>query len=514
MRRLAIGGLLAVAAALGTAQDAEAPPPSRAGSSPGEVFKGIGSGISKLFGRKDADKTLLQGLKAEPYQASNQAIGVERDVESKRVSGLGLVALRDYQAYADGLYERLKSLSGVSGLPGSVYVLAKSDLEASSTPDGNVFLSIGWVRSLGTEDELAALLSHELAHVLLRHHDTTMIASIQKQIKSFTARGAAVKNQLESQNNSPVPLTPGQNKALKRMEVLIDVTEGAVLPAWTRGQENEADRLGYDLLVKAGYSPVGMSNLLERIASWEAEQAKVKQAQQQELQVQLDALVAGGKTSDAAKAGLMAAVTDFKLDIAKTHDGADRRAADLASYTDKLYPNAALPALRKAEYQKVLTAREVKPVLDAYARVFDGVARLRDERYAEAEKIFAETVRPGAPAQSHVQPNYQMYVTLAALGKGADAQKFLQRSFAAPEPAWKPFETAIRQLGKRGDRKGALAVAEQAQRQFRQAPALLPELVGIYTELSYTAEAQQALATCELQHPIYRDLCQQRSKAR
>lgn len=514
MRRWA--GWLSLWAAVAVAQEGQSPPPPPAGaaSSVGEVFKGIGNVFSKMVGGGDAKQPLLQSIKAEPYKPSNQAIGEERDVESMRVAGLGLVPLRDYQTYATAHYRKLQQASGVTDLPGAVYVLAKNDLEASSTPDGNVFLSVGWVRSLETEDELVALLAHELAHVLLRHHDSTALASIQKQVKGFAARGAGLKNQLANENNTAAPLTAGQNKALQRMEILIDVTEGAVLPAWSRGQENEADRLGFDLLVKTGYSPVGMTNLLERIAAWEEQQAKAKQTQQQEMQAQLDTLVAGGKAGDAAKQSLMSAVSDFKLDLAKGHEGADKRAAELSQYTDKHHANAALPPLRKAEYQRVLGAQGVRPVLDAYAKVFDGVAMLRENRYAEAEKALADTVRAGGPAQAHVQPNYNMYLALAAQGRAADAQKHLQRSFAAPEPAWKPFETAMRQLGKRGDRTGALGVAEQAKRQFKQAPALLPELVGIYTELRYTDEAKAAMAACELQHPTYRDACRDRSRSR
>jgi beta-barrel assembly-enhancing protease len=514
VRRYWAGSLWLLAAVAAAQDGTPPPPPAGAASSVGDVFKGIGGAFSKLIGGRDDKQPLLQGIKAEPYKPSNQAIGEERDVESMRVAGLGLVPLRDYQAYANGLYRKLQQLSGVTGLPGAVYVLAKNDLEASSTPDGNVFLSVGWVRSLETEDELAALLAHELAHVLLRHHDTTALASIQKQVKSLAARGAGLKNQLANENKGAAPLSAGQNKALQRMELLIDVTEGAVLPAWSRGQENEADRLGFDLLVKAGYSPVGMTNLLERIASWEEQQAKAKAAQQQEMQTQLDALVASGKAGDAAKQGLMSAVSDFKLDLAKGHEGADKRAAELTLYTDKHHANAALPPLRKAEYQKMVGAQGVRPVLDAYAKVFDGVSKLRENRYTEAEKALAETVRAGAPAQAHVQPNYNMYLALAALGRAADAQKHLQRSFAAPEPAWKPFETAMRQLGQRGDRAGALGVAEMAQRQFKQAPALLPELVGIYTELRYTDEAKAAMTTCELQHPTYRDACRDRSRSK
>jgi beta-barrel assembly-enhancing protease len=502
-------------ASIAAAQEGGSPPtaPTGAASSVGDLFKGFGSALSKLGGREDTQPMLL-GIKAEPYKASNQAIGEERDVESMRVAGLGLVALRDYQAYATALYRKLQAQSGVTGLPGAVYVLAKSDLEASSTPDGNVFLSIGWVKSLDSEDELAALLAHELAHVLLRHHDTTVLASIQKQFKTLAGLGAGLKNQLSSESQSPVPMSAGQTKALQRMEVMIDVTEGALLPAWSRGQENEADRLGFDLLVKAGYSPVGMTNLLQRIANWEDQQSKAKQAQQQEMQSQLDALVAGGKAGDAAKQGLLSAVADFKAELATSHDGADKRAGTLAEYTDKHHANAPLPAIRKVEYQRLVGGTGVKPVLDAYAKVFDGVVKLRDGRYADAEKVLAETVRAGAPAQSHVQPNYHMHLALAALGRAADAQRYLQRSFNAPEPAWKPFETAMRQLGKRGDRVGALGVAEIARRQFKDAPALLPELVGIYTELRYTDEAKQALATCELQHPTYRDACRNRSRGR
>ena len=54
-------------------------------------------------------------------------------------------------------------------------ILANPAPEALSTPDGNIYIAMQWLRSVDSEDELAAIIAHETSHVLLHHHSSDMV---------------------------------------------------------------------------------------------------------------------------------------------------------------------------------------------------------------------------------------------------------------------------------------------------------------------------------------------------
>jgi len=50
-----------------------------------------------------------------------------------------------------------------------VYVLDKNEINAFALPNGNIFVYKGLLNFVKSDDELAAVLGHEMAHVILRH---------------------------------------------------------------------------------------------------------------------------------------------------------------------------------------------------------------------------------------------------------------------------------------------------------------------------------------------------------
>lgn len=483
-----------------------------ASASIGGFFSNIGKGLGAAFGAAP-DKPLLATLTPGAYTPSNEAIGEDRDIESKRVEHLGLVPLPAYLNPANAIYQRLKEASGITGLPGSVFLLASSELKASSSPDGNVFLSIGWVRSIESEDELAALLAHELSHVLLHHHDSTVISRAQKQVQFLFAGAAVLKNQLDkvSQAGSGT-LTAEQNKSLQYMQLLIELTDQVALPAWTRGQELDADRLAADLLRRTGYSIKGLTDFMEHVAAWDAEQEAARKKVDEQIQLNMQTLVSQGKVDAAMKDGLQNAFGRFREIVSAQHDSADKRREELSAYLDKHHADMPRVAIRREAYQGLLAQRQVKPVIEAYGQTFEAMTQLRDGRSEEAIRLLNTLTRPGSPVANDALPNYQLYVALRERGRSVEALKHLERSFVATEPSWKPFEAAMRVMVVQGKRDRALQIAEDARRRFKDAPALTPQLVGIYTELGFKEQAQQALTTCNLNHVVYREACQARGK--
>ena len=108
------------------------------------------------------------------------------------------------------------------------YLPEKSLVNAFALPGGQIFVGRGMLELLETEDELAAVLGHEIAHVDRRHCIERMQYELQARklgLGGFYRLGSI---------------------AVRLFQV-----------GYTKDQEFEADRAGLELAVEAGYAPAG-----------------------------------------------------------------------------------------------------------------------------------------------------------------------------------------------------------------------------------------------------------------
>jgi len=110
---------------------------------------------------------------------------------------------------------------------------------AFSLPGGYVVITRGLLAHLENEAQLAAVLGHAIAHVTAKH---VLQGGRHKQIAQFAA---ALSGRGGDAGFSPLALQTGKVASL-----LLD-------NRFTREQEQEADRLGSDYMVAAGYDPMG-----------------------------------------------------------------------------------------------------------------------------------------------------------------------------------------------------------------------------------------------------------------
>ena len=209
------------------------------------------------------------------------AIGQAKDVDYARAEGLGLVPASPLDTYLNGVLAKLLAQSPVKNVPARVYVRASGDWAAKSTADANIYVALGTLLRLDNEDEVAALLAHEASHVILGHANADVVQSVQQRAIQLSALAADAQDVIASAQGKGAG---GSGKSVAST-VRVDEQSRALLlntmllsPAWTREQERDADRLGTDLLVRAGYSPQAMASLLRKQKSFESERAINPQA--------------------------------------------------------------------------------------------------------------------------------------------------------------------------------------------------------------------------------------------
>ncbi len=165
---------------------------------------------------------------------------------------------RELEAYVGkvGLWVALQSER--PDLPWRFAVLDDNSINAFAAPGGYVFVTRGLLGKLHNEAELAGVLGHEIAHVVLKHHLKALRRDAGTQVLSNLT--SDVVAQKAGRANIPPQL--------------LDAVSGQAKTLYTRGldksDEYAADELGVQLAGRAGYDPYGLMAVLETLDSMDA----------------------------------------------------------------------------------------------------------------------------------------------------------------------------------------------------------------------------------------------------
>jgi predicted Zn-dependent protease len=138
----------------------------------------------------------------------------------------------------EGYYRDTGKLADYRSLSWDVSILAISDENASALPSGRIVVFEGMLAITTTDEYLATVLAHEIAHVLA-HHGAERIADALV-LQSITAVAAAYPDSQQSANMA---------------SIIHDLGRLGFLLPHNRLQESEADHLGLLILALAGYDP-------------------------------------------------------------------------------------------------------------------------------------------------------------------------------------------------------------------------------------------------------------------
>src|SRR5919107_1225927 len=122
-----------------------------------------------------------------------------------------------------------------------ITILNSPQVNAFALPNGRLYVTRGLLALANDTAEVAAVLSHEIAHVTLRH------ASLRSELEARSA--------LISQVTQNVLNNPGEAAVVRDRSRF-------TLASFSRGQELEADQAGVKVLARAGFDPFGAPRFL------------------------------------------------------------------------------------------------------------------------------------------------------------------------------------------------------------------------------------------------------------
>lgn len=171
------------------------------------------------------------------------AIGQKYAPEIEKQMG-GRIANESLQNYIDSVGQKL---AGVSHKPYFEYhfvALEDESVNAFALPGGYIFITIGMLEELESEAQLAAILGHEITHVVAR--DTSVVMSREIGIDILLAA-------VTSEQTPAGVLTAA------------DLTHQILGLGYSRKDEREADLGGLNYMVRAGYNPYAMVETMQML---------------------------------------------------------------------------------------------------------------------------------------------------------------------------------------------------------------------------------------------------------
>jgi len=218
------------------------------------LLAGLASGCSTRSG------TLISpGSLALQTRADEQMLWQKAEQEQRAIESSGLIypdkALEDYlNQFAAKLQPRS------SDLEIRVKVIKNTGLNAVAYPNGMIYIHSGLLARMDNEAQLAAVLAHEITHCTQRH-----------ALRAFQAA------QDQPDLLRAVQHTLSKTKGLKDIAGFMGISGAiAAFSGHIRELEAEADRMGIELMVRAGYDPREALLIFDQMIG-EIEQEKIEE---------------------------------------------------------------------------------------------------------------------------------------------------------------------------------------------------------------------------------------------
>lgn len=214
------------------------------------AFCFVFSSVDVYAGSKNFFSQLLKAY--ETYEEANILLWLTGDVGAEKRFGKELQLLQKLTSkeesnkaineYVRKIFDRLVPQYNFHGMKPTITVLHDKTVNAFAIPGCHIYIYTGMLDMVQNDDELAAVLAHELSHSQMRHSlknyrlSAAMVALLKK----------AVKNKKDRE------------------------TWGAILTylaemGFSRKQEDESDDIGQYKLAAAGFNPAAQISLWERM---------------------------------------------------------------------------------------------------------------------------------------------------------------------------------------------------------------------------------------------------------
>ena len=392
----------------------------------------------------------------------------------------------------------------------SVVVCDDEGFNARMTRFNVLYLSVGLLVNVESEDELAGVIAHELAHSLLNHH-----AAQERQAfrdKQSAAMMMTVASLVANKHQNAAFAILMAEQAFRKNQ------DEVGLPKWLREQEVMADILAVDLTKRAGYDWGAVSIFLKRLKSQEAEAASGDVLEGQG-KPSLGAAVSG--MVNQLDTGIAALITGEdadaendppKYDVAATgddHPTASERLYNVSSYEHDHYKDVFLSDLSTRHLRQVVWQGAGYSTIKRSAYLMKAEKKLEEKDYAGA---VADVMRVLNGARDP-DPRARMILYNARMGQGNTDSALLNLEIARTgrEPPPIIFEKLANGYTRLSRWDKAIDVIKDGQRRGWKHPThkYYAMLIGMNLRAGHDKEAMRLVNECGAKGAQYRNFCEE-----
>ncbi len=380
--------------------------------------------------------------------------------------------------YVQDLGNRLLKQSDATGQEFNFFVLAEPSINAFAGPGGYIGIHSGLILATQSESELASVIAHEIAHVTQKHLLRAFDAANQMSGKTAALILASILVGVAGSPDAGMAMATGAQASAIQEQI-----------NFTRGNEEEADTVGIQILADSDFDPRAMPIFFERLTH----------------------------ASRLYESGIP--------EMLRTHPVTTNRIADALGRADKFsyrqYPGSLRYFLTR-EALRVRQFKEPKQAVEHFASGLDegrhlneeaheygfALALMRNNQYDEAQKHLDKLLKANPQQLEYVLASARLE-TLK--GQSAKALKLLETYYTLMPDNYPLSVSYLRALSDAGDYDQARQVAARAIG-MRADDATLYRLVGRVEELAgnqseshrllaeaYVAEGQLRAAAQQLE---------------
>ena len=178
---------------------------------------------------------------------SDQEVSIGQGMAQQVEETEKLLADPVWQSYINEVGQKIVAVCDRKDITYQFKVIESDHINAFAAPGGFIYFYTGLLREMDNEAEMAAVMAHEISHVVGRHS----VKRLQTMLGVATA----------------YQLVFGEEGASEVLNVAINVGMSLLFADYSRDDEREADDYGIHYMVKAGYDPNGSIGMFEKLAA-------------------------------------------------------------------------------------------------------------------------------------------------------------------------------------------------------------------------------------------------------
>jgi predicted Zn-dependent protease len=176
----------------------------------------------------------------------NQEIQIGRDANAQVKKETPEITDAQVLSYIRGIGRQLAAHAGGPRYPYTYSIANYKEINAFALPGGPVWIHRGAIEAARNESQLVGVLAHETAHISERHAADQLTKSVMAN-GLLTLLGAVL----------------GNGGGARSAEVAARFLAGGYMLKFSRDDEREADRVGAQIMRRAGWDNRGMLEFME-----------------------------------------------------------------------------------------------------------------------------------------------------------------------------------------------------------------------------------------------------------